>query len=228
MGLMSFEINTRDCSILSDGELASMADLAASNEVNFDIGYLSKVREDWVLVTDVKEHGELKAFSFYTLERIGGTPAVIIGVLVVDKCDDARSVFYAVREGQFRKALLAFPDEDVLVGSKLVDVGAFEIFEDLVDIVPKPGHKPTGEERAWARRLARRYGSENRVDDRSFIFSGIGETTGYSAYAPAVKSGVFADFEEFFVPLSLETNDTLIALGWVMAEELAKFAGLDD
>lgn len=225
---MLFEITTRDCSVLSDGELASMADLAAANEVNFDIGYLSKVREDWVLATDIRQDGELKGFSFYTLERIGGTPAVIIGVLVVQKCEGARDVLYALREGQFRKALLAFPDEDVLVGSKLTDVGAFEVFEDLVDIVPKPGHKPTGEERAWARRLARRYGSESRVDDRTFIFRGIGEVTGYSAYVPVKHSGVFRDYDEFFEPLSQDSNDTLIALGWVMAEELAKFAGLDD
>ncbi len=225
---MSVEITTRDCAVLSDAELSAMADLAEVSEAKFDIGYLSKAREEWVLVTDVKDDGALKGFSFYTLERIGGTPAVIVGVLLVEKTPQARDVLYALREGQFRKALLAFPDEDVLVGSKLIDVGAFEIFEELVDIMPQPGHKPSGEERAWARRLARRYGSENRVDDRSFVFSGIGETTGYAAYAPDVRSDAFSHYEDFFAPLSAEKNDTLIAFGWIMAEELAKFTGLDD
>ncbi len=225
---MSVEITTRDCAVLSDAELSAMADLAELCEAQFDIGYLSKAREEWVLVTDVKNDGKLTGFSFYTLERIGGTPAVIIGVLLVEKSPSARDVLYSLREGQFRKALLAFPDEDVLVGSKLIDVGAFEIFEELVDIIPQPGHKPSGEERAWARRLARRYGSENRVDDRTFVFSGIGETTGYSAYTPHVRSEAYAAFGDFFTPLSSEKNDTLIAFGWIMAEELAKFTGLDD
>ena len=225
---MSVEITTRDCAALSDAELAAMADLAAQSEACFDIGYLSKAREDWVLVTDVKQEGQLKGFSFYTLERIGGTPAVIVGVLLVEKASDARSILYSIREGQFRKALLAFPDEDVLVGSKLIDVGGFEIFEELIDIMPQPGHKPSGEERAWSRRLARRYGSESRVDDRTFVFSGIGEPTGYSAYTPHVFSDTFAHFEDFFEPLSAEKNDTLIAYGWIMAEELAKFSGMDD
>ncbi|CAG4903469.1 MULTISPECIES: hypothetical protein [Acidithrix] len=225
---MSVEITTRDCSLLSDGELDAMAELVASSEVNLDFGYLSKAREEWVLVTEVKVDGRLRGFSFYTLERIGGTPAIIIGALVVERGPQARETLYRVREGQFKKALLAFPDEDVLMGSKLLDVGAFEIFEDLEDIVPKPGHKPTGEERAWARRLARRYGSENRVDDRTFIFSGTGEITGYSGYEPAVRSSVYADFADFFTPLESQKNDSLIAFGWIMAEELAKFVATDD
>ena len=225
---MSIEINTRDCAVLSDAELAAMADLAEANSANFDIGYLSKAREDWVLVTDVKRDDELLGYSFYTLERIGGTPAVVIGVLLVAKNDDAHEVLMAVREGQFRKALLAFPDEDVLVGSKLLDVDAFEILQDLNDIVPTPGHKPSGEERAWARRLAKRYGGENRVDDRTFIFAGTGEATGYAAYTPTGPSRQFDGFADFFAPLQQDRNDTLIALGWIMAEDLAKFSGFDD
>ncbi len=225
---MSFEIITRDCSVLSDGELSQMADLVASNEANIDFGYLSKAREEWVLVTEIRDGAKLVAFSFYTLERIGGTPAIIVGVLCVDRNINARDGLYALRQGQFRKALLAFPDEDVLVGAKLANNGGFEIFEELVDIVPRPEHKTSGEERAWARRLAKRYGGENRVDDRSFIFSGANEVCGYAAYEPNVRSDQFVEFDQFFANLDRERNDTLIAFGWVMAEELVKFQVIDD
>ena len=76
---------------------------------------------------------------------------------------------------QFRRAVLAFPDEDVLVGTRFLDAGGFEAFKALDDIVPRPGHKATGEERAWGRRLAKRFGIENGgYDDRSFIANGDG------------------------------------------------------
>ena len=38
--------------------------------------------------------------------------------------------------------------------------------------------RPTGEERAWARRLAKRFGAEARLDDRSFVVAGDGSVAG--------------------------------------------------
>jgi len=46
-------VSTKDTTALSDAELAEMADLCVDREPNFDIGFLSKQREDWVLVTQV-------------------------------------------------------------------------------------------------------------------------------------------------------------------------------
>ena len=225
---MSIEINTRDCAVLSDSELSVMADLSEAAGSSFDIGCLSKAREEWVLVPDVLKDGTLSGFSFYTLERIGGTPAIVVGIMLAEAGEHSRETMLAIREGQFRKALLAFPDEDVLVGTRLTDAGGFEIFEGLVDIVPQPGHKPSGEERAWARRLARRYGGEHRIDDRTFVLTGTGESIGYTAYTPLAASPQFSGFGEFFGDLDAERRDSLIALGWIMAEELAKYAGFDD
>ena len=64
---------------------------------------------------------------------------------------------------QFRRAVLAFPDEDVLVGTRFAHASGFEAFKALDDIVPRPDHKATGEERAWGRRLAKRFGVETAV-----------------------------------------------------------------
>jgi len=48
---MAMNVTTKDTTALSDAELAEMADLCVDREPNFDIGFLSKQREDWVLVT---------------------------------------------------------------------------------------------------------------------------------------------------------------------------------
>ena len=79
---------------------------------------------------------------------------------------------------QYRRALLAFPDEDVLVGTRLLAADGFRAFAGLADVVPSPGHKASGEERAWGRRLAKRFGAEGRLDDRTFVLAGDGSVAG--------------------------------------------------
>ena len=80
---MTFEVETKDCTALSDGELAEMADLVADGPAGFDIGLLSKQRDEWVLITQVRDAGRLMGFAFSTLERIGGTPCVLWGIVSV-------------------------------------------------------------------------------------------------------------------------------------------------
>jgi DHA1 family bicyclomycin/chloramphenicol resistance-like MFS transporter len=74
---MAIEVVTKDCTQLSDAELAEMADICAEAPSRFEVGLLSKQVEAWVLVTLARDAG-LKGFSFCTLERIGGTPSVLI------------------------------------------------------------------------------------------------------------------------------------------------------
>ena len=92
-------------------------------------------------------------------------------------------VLKAIIAAQFRRAVLAFPDEDVLIGTRFIDAGGFQAFKGLEDICPRPGHKPTGEERAWSRRLAKRFGGEGRIDDRTFIVTGDGNAAGCFDFA---------------------------------------------
>ena len=77
---MTIEVETKDCSMLGDAELEEMAELCAEGPNSFGIGLISKQTEEWVLCTTTRENGHLKGFSFFTLERIGGTPSVIIGL----------------------------------------------------------------------------------------------------------------------------------------------------
>ena len=87
---MSIQVETKDCTSISDAELAEMADLCAEREPRFDIGFLSKQREEWVLVTRAREGAKLRGYSFSTLERIGGTPSLLIGLATVDRTSPRR------------------------------------------------------------------------------------------------------------------------------------------
>src|SRR5271170_3791194 len=134
---MMFDIETKDCTALSDGELAEMADIVADGPAGLDIGLLSKQRDEWVLITQAHDRGHLMGFSFCTLERIGGTPCVLWGLVSVKRCGERVSILDALRADQFRKAVLAFPDEDVLVATRLRDAGGFAAFDGLEDICPR-------------------------------------------------------------------------------------------
>lgn len=218
---MSMTVETKDCTALGDAELAEMADICADGPAGYEVGILSKQRDEWVLITQARDNGKLRGFSFCTLERIGGTPCLLVGLASIQRNAKRDTTLRAMMADQYRRAVLAFPDEDVLIGTKFIDPAGFSAFKGLEDIVPRPGHKATGEERAWSRRLAKRFGAENRIDDRTFIVTGDGncaccldtETLKPESIDPVVAS--------YFEPLNRERGDYLIAFGWAMAEDLA-------
>src|SRR5579884_1117756 len=122
---MAIDVGTKDCTALSDTELAEMADSCLDGPAGFDIGLLSKQRDAWVLITQAQEGGELVGFSFCTLERIGGTPCLLWGLASIKRTAHREAVMRAVTGDQFRRAVLAFPDEDVLIGTRFIEPGAF-------------------------------------------------------------------------------------------------------
>ena len=144
---MSIHVETKDTTSISDAELAEMADLCADREPHFDIGFLSKQVEEWVLVTRAREGNKLRGFSFSTLERIGGTPSLLIGLATIDRTSRAETALRAMMADKYRRAVLAFPDEDVLIGTRLLAADGYRAFAGLSDVVPGPDRKATGEER---------------------------------------------------------------------------------
>jgi hypothetical protein len=218
---MTLAVETKDCTALADAELAEMADLVTDGPAGFDIGLLSKQAEAWVLITEVRDEDKLVGFSFCTLERIGGTPCLLWGLASVKRNSKRDQILKAIISAQFRRAVLAFPDEDVLIGTRFMDPGAFVAFKGLEDVCPRPGHKPSGEERAWSRRLAKRFGAEGRIDDRTFIVTGDGSSAGVFDYSVVKADTVDPEVAALFEPLELARGDVLIAFGWAMAEELA-------
>lgn len=221
---MPIKVDTKDCTALSDSELSEMADLCAQADVGWDVGLLSKQCEEWVLVTQVSDNGRLVGFSFCTLERIGGTPSVLVGLASVQRGPRCQAVLKALVGDQLRRAVLAFPDEDVLVGSRFATPAAFAAFAGLEDIVPRPGHKATGEERAWARRLAKRFGAEGRVDDRTSVLEGTGDPAIVLDFDCDGAAAVDDDVAAFFASLDRSRGDAVVAFGWAMAESLAALA----
>jgi len=218
---MPFEVGTKDCTALSDAELAEMADLCVDRDPGFDIGFLSKQCEEWVLISLVREGTKLRGYSFSTLERIGGTPSLLVGVATVDRTAKAEQAMRLLLGDQYRRALLAFPDEDVLVGMRLGSADAYQVFAGLADVVPRPGHKASGEERAWGRRLAKRFGAEGRIDDRTFVLAGDGVPSGaLDLGGPKVRAAE-AGVAALFKGANGKKGDRLVVFGWAMAEDLA-------
>jgi len=217
---MAIDIETKDCTALSDSELSEMADMCVDGPAGYDVGLLSKQREEWVLITQARDGRRLQGFSFCTLERIGGTPCLLSGLASVKRTARRDSVLRAICGDQFRRAVLAFPDEDVLVGTRLLHPSAFQAFKGLHEVVPTPGHRATGEERAWSRRLAKRFGAEGRINDRTFVVTGDGSPCGVLDFE-AASDGVDPEVSAYFAELDPERHDCLIAFGWGMAEDLA-------
>ena len=221
---MALDVVTKDCTQLSDAELAEMADLAAETGSGHEVGVMSKLAEAWVLTTLVREGAHLRGFSFSTLERIGGTPAILLGMGEIKRSSRRDAVLKAVMSDNYRRALMAFPDEDVRVGTRGTRADVFESFKVLVEVNPRPGHKASGEERAWGRRLAKRFGVDAGYDDQSFVVRGDGAHPLVMHHESLKPEDLDDDVVKLFKPLKAKQGDSLIVFGWIMAEELLKYA----
>ena len=220
---MAIDVETKDCTALGDAELAEMADLCADGPSRFEVGLLSKAAESWVLVTLAREGEKLKGFSFSTLERIGGTPSVIVGLASVKRTSKRDTVLRSIMTDQLRRAVLAFPDEDVLVGTRFATISGYEAFRSLVDIVPRPDYVATGEERAWGRRLAKRFGVDSSsYDERSFVVTGEDTFPQVLDHESLKPEKIDAGYAQFFEIVDAERGDALVAFGWAMADDLVK------
>ena len=215
-------VTTKDTTALLENELLEMAELCLGRAPYFDVAFLMEQREKWVLVTQARENNKLRGYSFCTLERIGGTPSLLVGVALVDRNAKSDQTLKTLIHDQFRRALLAFPDEDVLLGVRLTTPDGYRAFLGLEDVVPRPDYRPTGEDRAWGRRLAKRFGSEKSIDDKTFIMAiDDGRPVGGLDYI-ASKAVLPAGADDAFKCVKAEKGERLVVFGWAMAEALAK------
>lgn len=214
---MAVEVETKDCTALTDADLDEMASLGGA----FDIGLLSKAKEDWVLCTTARKGGELTGIMFSTLERIGGTPCVLIGLLSTGRGEHSVTARVGLMNEAFHRALMAFPDEDVVVGSRFVSAGGLEAFAELSELIPRPEHRAVGEERAWGRRLAKRFGVDANYDEKSFVVSSNGQSGFVDVDADATVVSDPAT-EALFSDVPVAKGGVLIVHGWTMAEDLVE------
>jgi hypothetical protein len=213
---MPLEVTTNDASSLTDADLDEMGSIEGA----FDIGAISKAKEDWVLATVARVDDKLHGFMFSTLERIGGTPCVLIGMLSVRRHSKRDTVMRGLMGEAYHRALMAFPDEDVVVGSRFVSADGLEAFDKLDEVTPSPDSQAVGEERAWGRRLAKRFGVDAKYDAKTFIASN--GQSGFLDFESSKPDKLDPDVVEMFAALKPKSADVMIAYGWTMAEDLVK------
>jgi hypothetical protein len=214
---MALQVETRDCAALTDGDLDEMASMGGA----FDIGALSKAKEDWVLSTTCRIEGKLHGCTFSTLERIGGTPCVLLGLMSVKRTAKRDQVLKGLMNEAYHRALMAFPDEDVVLGSRFATAGGLEAFKQLDEMIPRPGHRAVGEERAWGRRLAKRFGVDSTYDEQSFVVKSNGQS-GFLDHETLKPEKVKPEVAAMFATVDPKKSGSLIVHGWVMAEDLVK------
>ena len=213
---MPLVVATNDAVSLTDADLDEMGSIEGA----FDIGALSKAKEDWVLATTARIEGKLHGFMFSTLERIGGTPCVLIGMLSVRRHSKRDQVLRGLMHEAYHRALMAFPDEDVVIGSRFVSADGLEAFEKLDDVTPRPGNRAVGEERAWGRRLAKRFGVDAKYEAESFIAK-QGQS-GFLDFESSKPDKLDPEVVKLFKVVNAKAGDVMVVYGWSMAEDLVK------
>ncbi len=218
---MAVQVQTNDSAALTDSDL----DELASMEGAFGIGELSKAKEDWVLATVARIDGKLHGFTFSTLERIGGTPCVLIGLMSVRRSSKRDQVLRGLMAEAYHRALMAFPDEDVVVGSRFV-------------LGRRPRRLQGARRRHAQPRLAgRRRGAglgsppgqalrrRGASTTRSRSSSARTASDGFIDHESTKPEAVDASKRELFAKVTASKGGALVVYGWTMAEDLVKLGG---
>ena len=214
---MSLVVETRDCGSLTDAELDELAAMGGA----FGIGPVSKAKDEWVLFTSARIDGKIHGFTFSTLERIGGTPCVLLGMMSIKKTSKRDMILKGLMGEAYHRALMAFPDEDVVVGSRFASAAGLEAFKSLTELIPRPSHRAVGEERAWGKRLARRFGVESSYDDQTFTVK-VNAQSGFLDHETLKPEKIDADVAAQFATATKAKSGVVRVHGWTRAESLAK------
>ncbi len=214
---MSLEVATQDCSALTEAQIEEMLTI----EGGFGLAEFQKAQADWVLCTLARIDGKLHGVTFSTLERIGGTPCVLIGLMTIKRTGKRDAVLKGLMGEAYHRALMAFPDEDVVVGSRFVSPDGVEAFKSLTAIIPRTGHRADGEQRAWGKRLARRFGVDSKYDGQTFVVASDGQS-GYLDFESSKPEKISENITALFSTVNAKKGGVIIIHGWTMAESLVK------
>ena len=214
---MSLEVTTQDCSALTEAQLEEMLTIEGA----FGLEQFQKAQQDWVLCTLARLDGKLHGVTFSTLERIGGTPCVLLGLMTIKRTAKRDSILKGLMGEAYHRALMAFPDEDVVVGSRFPIPDGLEAFKSLTDIIPRTGHRADGEQRAWGKRLARRFGVDSKYDGQTFVVASDGQS-GYLDFESSKPEKISENITALFTTVNAKKGGVIIIHGWTMAESLVK------
>jgi len=214
------DVESRDSVSLKPPELDVLAQVLKDSGGQCDDSALEQQIETFTLVAMTTEEDEVTGFLFGSLERIGGTPCVLWGMGATRKGKQAAATVKLLTAELYRRAAISFPDEDVLVAGRVAHPAAYGLLAGLADTVPRPGYKATGEERAWGRRLAKRFGCDARYDDRTFLVMGNGAPEPRLDTA-TIKQSTRPAVAELLGAIDVDGGGAMIGFGWAMAESLA-------
>ncbi len=85
---------------------------------------------------------------------------------------------------------------------------------------PSPGVRAVGEERAWGRRLAKRFGVDSKYEAQTFIAKNA--QSGFLDFESSKPDKLDADVVSMFEPVKKATGGAMVVYGWTMAEDLVK------
>ena len=214
------DVDIRDSASLKPAELDELSQVLRKAGSPLPDSTIDDQVERFSRVTMVMAEEEIHGFLFGSLERIGGTPCVLWGLGATTSANgDAAPMLEAMTTELYRRAAISFPDEDVLVAGRIADPALYSLFGGLQEPCPRPGYRASGEDRAWGRRLAKRFGCDARYDDRAFRSAGDG--TPEPKLDIDLGGSPEPEVEELLAPVDPKNGDTLIAFGWAPAESLA-------
>jgi hypothetical protein len=220
---------SRDSVSLKPAELDEFGQLLAANGLPVTDEELDRQVEQFPLVVLATLDGEISGFMLGSLERIGGTPSILWGVGAARRGRNATTALQAMTAELSRRAAISFPDEDVLVGVRLAQPSAYTLLARFTNPVPRPGYSPNGEDRAWGRRLAKRFGVDSHYDDRGFRVAIKGRKPPVVPVldASTIKATGGAKIVTLVGEVDPCRGQAMIAFGWAIAEDLAggKYTG---
>ena len=212
-------VESRDSVSLKPAELDELGQLVHGVGLPLADEQLDRHVETFPLIVLTTHDEAVSGFLFGSLERIGGTPCILWGLGAVRKGKSSRPALEELVGELYRRAAISFPDEDVLVAGRMAQPAAYSLLGGLDDVCPRPKYSPNGEERAWGRRLARRFGCDARYDDRTFRVESHGHPEPVFDTRHVKLGGKAA--VEIVGTVDPATGEALIAYGWAMAETLA-------
>jgi hypothetical protein len=216
-------VESRDSVSLKPAELDEVGQIFHSNGLPISDEELDRQVESFPLAVLASSEGDIHGLMLGSLERIGGTPSILWGMGVVRKGKNASETLKAMTGELTRRAAISFPDEDVLVAARLAQPSCYVLLQSYADVVPRPGYTPNGEDRAWGRRLAKRYGNDGHFDDREFKVAVKGRKPPCLAVfdTSPVKATGGAKIASLVGTLDAARGQAMIAFGWAVAEDLA-------
>lgn len=215
----AMDLESRDSVNLKPAELDVLGQILGQVGSRVGDGELDRQVESFPLVCLTSLDEELHGFLFGSLERIGGTPCVLWGLGSARRGKQAGPSLKALVGELYRRAAISFPDEDVLVAGLIAHPGGYSLLGGLSDICPRPGYSPTGEERAWGRRLAKRFGCNGRYEDRTFRVKKSKEAAPVFDTRTMKVSNRSKAAEMLGAP-DPDAGEGVIAFGWASAEAL--------